>query len=68
MPSHTGQRAVLLYDASCGFCRWAVAQVLRRDRALRLRPVRIQSEEGERLSAVLDPAAQERVGERRWRT
>jgi predicted DCC family thiol-disulfide oxidoreductase YuxK len=55
-PMQTGRRAVLLYDASCGFCRWAVAQVLRWDRAVRLRPLGIQSEEGERLLAVLDPA------------
>ena len=52
----TGRRSVLLYDASCGFCRWAVAQVLRRDRTLTLRPLGIQSEEGERLLAVLAPA------------
>jgi predicted DCC family thiol-disulfide oxidoreductase YuxK len=47
---------VLLYDASCGFCRWGVAQVLRRDRLARLRPLGIQSEEGDRLLAVLEPA------------
>jgi predicted DCC family thiol-disulfide oxidoreductase YuxK len=56
MPAQTGRRSVLLYDASCGLCRWAVAQVLRWDRAVRLRPLGIQSEEGERLLAVLDPA------------
>jgi predicted DCC family thiol-disulfide oxidoreductase YuxK len=56
MRPQTSRRSVLLYDADCGFCRWAVAQVLRRDRAIRLRPVGIQSEEGERLLAVLDPA------------
>jgi predicted DCC family thiol-disulfide oxidoreductase YuxK len=56
MPPRTGRRSVLLYDASCGFCRWAVAQVLRWDRAVRLRPLGIQSEEGQRLLAVLDPA------------
>jgi predicted DCC family thiol-disulfide oxidoreductase YuxK len=56
IPPRTGRRSVLLYDASCGFCRWAVAQVLRWDRAVRLRPLGIQSEEGQRLLAVLDPA------------
>ena len=55
-PPQTGRRSVLLYDASCGFCRWAVAQVLLWDRAVRLRPLGIQSGEGERLLAVLDPA------------
>ena len=53
-PTQTGRRSVLLYDAGCAFCRWAVAQVLRWDRAVRLRPLGIQSEEGERLLAVLD--------------
>jgi predicted DCC family thiol-disulfide oxidoreductase YuxK len=56
MPPQTDRRSVLLYDASCGFCRWAAAQVLRCDRADRLRPLGIQSEEGQRLLAVLDPA------------
>ena len=48
--------ALLLYDADCGFCRWAVAQVLRCDPAKRLRPLQIQSVDGQRLLAVLDPA------------
>ena len=43
--------AVVLYDRDCGFCRWSLAQILAWDRAKRLRPVAIQSEEGQRLLA-----------------
>ena len=42
-------RAVLLFDADCGFCRWATAKLLRWDRAGRLRPVALQSTEAETL-------------------
>lgn len=42
------QRAVL-YDADCGFCRWSLDKILAWDRRKRLRPVAIQSAEGERL-------------------
>jgi predicted DCC family thiol-disulfide oxidoreductase YuxK len=43
----------VLYDADCGFCRWTLAQLLKADRDRRLRPVKIQSEEGETLLADL---------------
>jgi predicted DCC family thiol-disulfide oxidoreductase YuxK len=43
--------ATVLYDRDCGFCRWTLAQLLRWDRAKRLRPVAIQSDEGQRLLA-----------------
>ncbi len=43
--------AVVLYDRDCGFCRWSLAQILAWDRAKRLRPVAIQSDEGQRLLA-----------------
>lgn len=46
-------RAVLLFDADCGFCRWATANLLRWDRAGRLRPVALQSAEVERLLASI---------------
>lgn len=36
------------YDRDCGFCRWALAWLLRWDRRRRLRPVAIQSAEGDR--------------------
>jgi predicted DCC family thiol-disulfide oxidoreductase YuxK len=41
--------ATVLYDRDCGFCRWALAKVLAWDRRRTLRPVPIQSPEGDRL-------------------
>lgn len=49
-------RARLLYDRDCGFCRWSVAAVLKRDRGGRLRPVGIQTDEGAKLLSEM-PAA-----------
>ena len=46
----------LLYDRDCGFCKWSLNRVLAWDRQRRLRPVAIQSEEGERLLAAVEPA------------
>jgi predicted DCC family thiol-disulfide oxidoreductase YuxK len=46
---------VLLYDDDCGFCRWALGKVLSWDRSGRIRPVPIESDEGERLLPDLDP-------------
>jgi predicted DCC family thiol-disulfide oxidoreductase YuxK len=43
----------VLFDRDCGFCRWSVGALLAWDRAGRLRPVAIQSEEGQRLLAGL---------------
>jgi predicted DCC family thiol-disulfide oxidoreductase YuxK len=48
---------VVLYDEDCGFCKWSLQKILRWDRARRLRPVPIQSEEGQRLLAPVDPEA-----------
>jgi predicted DCC family thiol-disulfide oxidoreductase YuxK len=45
----------VLYDHDCGFCRWSVARLLAWDRAGRLRPLAIQSDEGQRLLADLTP-------------
>jgi predicted DCC family thiol-disulfide oxidoreductase YuxK len=50
-------RAVILYDRDCGFCRWTVDKVLAWDRPGRLRPVAIQSAEGDRLLSGLEPEA-----------
>jgi predicted DCC family thiol-disulfide oxidoreductase YuxK len=44
------RQATILYDRDCGFCRWALDKVLAWDRG-RLRPIEIQSEEGQRLLA-----------------
>ena len=39
----------LLYDDDCGFCKLCVRTLLKLDRNGRLRPVSIQSDEGQRL-------------------
>ncbi|MFL5738143.1 MAG: thiol-disulfide oxidoreductase DCC family protein [Actinomycetota bacterium] len=46
-------RAALLFDADCGFCRWATARLLRWDRSRRLRPVPLQSAEADLLLATV---------------
>lgn len=46
-------KAALLYDSDCGFCRYSAAIVLRLDERRRLRPVSIQSVEGQRLLAPI---------------
>ncbi len=50
-----GEVAVL-YDEACGFCRWSVGALLAWDRDRRLTPVAIQSPEGARRLAALEPA------------
>jgi predicted DCC family thiol-disulfide oxidoreductase YuxK len=45
------ETATILYDRDCGFCRWSLAKLLAWDRAGRLRPLPIQSAEGQRLLA-----------------
>lgn len=50
-------RAALVFDADCGFCRWALAKVLAWDRRAAIRPVPLQNEEADRLLARLDPGA-----------
>ena len=39
----------MLYDEDCGFCKWSLDKILAWDRSRKLRPVPIQSEEGQRL-------------------
>jgi predicted DCC family thiol-disulfide oxidoreductase YuxK len=46
-----GERLLVLYDDQCGFCAWCMAWLLRADRARRLAPVAIESEQGRRLLA-----------------
>jgi predicted DCC family thiol-disulfide oxidoreductase YuxK len=45
----------VLYDHDCGFCRWSVGRLLAWDRAGGLRPLAIQSAEGQLLLADLTP-------------
>jgi predicted DCC family thiol-disulfide oxidoreductase YuxK len=51
------RQEVILYDEDCGFCKWSLDKILIWDRSRRLQPVPIQSEEGDRLLANVDPAA-----------
>jgi predicted DCC family thiol-disulfide oxidoreductase YuxK len=45
----TDDRAVLIYDEDCGFCRWSVDRILAWDREHRLRPVALQTPEADEL-------------------
>ena len=45
----TDPEATVLYDEDCGFCKWSLDKILAWDRSQKLRPVPIQSEEGQRL-------------------
>ncbi len=42
---------IVLYDNDCAFCKWSLDKVLAWDRRRRLRPVAIQSDEGQGLLA-----------------
>lgn len=54
------ERAVILYDADCGFCRWSLDKILAWDRDHELRPVALQDPETDRLLPGMDP--DERMG------
>ena len=43
------ERATVLYDADCGFCRWSMDKILWWDRRKRLRPIPLQSTEADTL-------------------
>lgn len=47
-------RAVILYDNDCGFCRWSLARILAWDRQGRLRPVPLQDPEADALLEGMD--------------
>jgi predicted DCC family thiol-disulfide oxidoreductase YuxK len=47
--------SIVLYDDDCGFCKWSLDKLFAWDRAQRLRAVAIQSDEGARLLAAVDP-------------
>jgi predicted DCC family thiol-disulfide oxidoreductase YuxK len=49
----------VLYDANCGFCKWALARVLRLDRHRRLRPIALDSAEARELLDDLPQATRE---------
>jgi predicted DCC family thiol-disulfide oxidoreductase YuxK len=48
------ERATILYDADCGFCRWSLAKILAWDRRGRLRPVALQDPEADVLLPGMD--------------
>jgi predicted DCC family thiol-disulfide oxidoreductase YuxK len=52
-------RALVLYDRDCGFCRWTLAKLLAWDRREILRPVPIDSVEGRQLLGDLGPDERE---------
>jgi predicted DCC family thiol-disulfide oxidoreductase YuxK len=47
--------SIVLYDEDCGFCKWSIGKILAWDRARRLRTLPIQSDEGARLLASVEP-------------
>jgi predicted DCC family thiol-disulfide oxidoreductase YuxK len=49
------ERAILLYDADCGFCRWSTSKILAWDRHQRLRAAPLQGTEAEALLPGMDP-------------
>lgn len=49
------ERAVILFDVDCWFCRWSLSKILARDRHGRLRPVALQSPEADDLLMGMDP-------------
>src|SRR3954470_18597038 len=53
--SAPGQPLTVLYDRDCGFCKWSLDKILAWDRRHRLRPVAIQSEDGQSLLAPIPP-------------
>jgi predicted DCC family thiol-disulfide oxidoreductase YuxK len=50
-------RATVLYDEDCGFCRWSADRMRAWDRHGRLAFAAIQGAEGARLLASMDPTA-----------
>ena len=47
-------RAILLYDADCGVCKFLVARVLAWDRRGKIRPAALQSAEADALLGPMD--------------
>jgi len=49
--SSAANRAVILYDEDCGFCKWSLDKLLAWDRREALQPAAIQSKQGAELLA-----------------
>ena len=49
------ERAVILFDNDCGFCKWSLSKILAWDRHGRLRPVALQSPEADDLLIGMNP-------------
>jgi predicted DCC family thiol-disulfide oxidoreductase YuxK len=49
------ERAVILFDNDCEFCRWLLSKILAWDRHGHLRPVALQSPEADDLLEGMDP-------------
>jgi predicted DCC family thiol-disulfide oxidoreductase YuxK len=52
-PGSRDAQHAILYDADCGFCKWSLDKILGWDRHRRLRPIAIQSDEGQALLAAV---------------
>ena len=48
------ERATLLYDADCGFCRWSASKILAWDRRGRLRAIPLRGAEADALLPGVD--------------
>jgi predicted DCC family thiol-disulfide oxidoreductase YuxK len=55
-PTSSKPQHVVLYDDDCAFCKWSLDKILAWDRRHRLRPVAIQSNEGQGLLATVPEA------------
>ena len=55
-PNRSDAPWTLLYDADCGFCRWALASLLALDRDTLVRPLALQAPAAKEMLADLDPA------------
>ncbi len=51
-------RAILIYDSDCGFCRWCLGKVLAWDRRREVRPVALETPEADRLLGEVPRAEQ----------
>lgn len=52
------ESSTVLYDEDCGFCKWSLDKILAWDRHRALRPLPIQSDEGQALLAGMPKAEQ----------